>query len=151
MPPTTHARVNRTTPTISQASAAVLKAYRSEWTAFGQALAAANAYYPALAATMMNPQLQKVRANLLGDQHAGVVGRGTFTLHPKIMSLTATTATVLDCAYSTSELVYANTGKPVPPVTPPENDGVNATLSLNDGTWKVSQQVVTDGSCTPAS
>lgn len=79
------------------------------------------------------------------------MGRDTFTLHPKITSLAATTATVVDCAYSTSVLVYAKTGKPVPPITPPENDGVQATLMLIGGTWKVSKQAVTDGKCAPGS
>jgi hypothetical protein len=58
------------------------------------------------------------------------VGQGAVTLHPKLVSVSSTTATVVDCIYSTSELVYQATGKPVPPVTPPENDGVNATLVL---------------------
>ena len=100
---------------------------------------------------MVDPQLQGVKANLLSDQIHGMVGRGTFTLHPKITSLTATTATVVDCAYSTAELVYKATGKPVPPITPPENDGVTSTLVLTGGTWKVYKQTVTDGSCAPGS
>ena len=119
--------------------------------AFEQALATANPNDPALAATMVDPQLVSIRANLVGDQQQGIVGRGTFTLHPKITSLSATTATVVDCAYSTSELVYQETGKPVPPITPPENDGVSATLVLTGGTWKVSKQTVTDGKCAPGS
>jgi len=41
---------------------------------------------------------------------------------------------------STTEQVYANSGKPVPPITPPENDGEQATLVLTGGTWKVSKQ-----------
>jgi hypothetical protein len=72
-------------------------------------------------------------------------------LHPKITALTATTATVVDCAYSTSELVYASTGKPVPPITPPENDGVQSNLVLTGSTWKVAKQNVTDGKCAPGS
>lgn len=130
---------------------AVLDAYRAGWAAFEQAGTTADALDPALAATMVNPVLQQVRANLLGDKAYGFVARGTFTLHPKVTALASTTATVVDCAYSTSELVYANSGKPVPPVTPPENDGVTTTLTLTGGVWKVSQQTVTDGSCSPVS
>jgi hypothetical protein len=129
----------------------VLKAYRAEWAAFEHALASANAYDSELPATMVNPQLQHVRASLLGDQNAGIVGRGTFALHPKITSITATTATVIDCSYSSSKLVYAKTGEPVPPLTSPEHDGVQATLVLSGSTWKVSKQVVTDGSCASGS
>lgn len=100
---------------------------------------------------MVDPQLQGVKANLLADQRQGIVGRGTFALHPKVTALTTTTATVVDCAYSTAELVYASTGKPVPPVTPPENDGVESAVILTGGSWKVSMQTVTDGKCAPGS
>ena len=150
---TVRAKAAKSTPssTTDPASTAVLAAYRAGWRAFEQALAIANPADPALAATMVNPQLQGVKANLLADQRQGMVGRGTFTLHPKIVSISATTATVVDCAYSTAALVYESTGKPVPPVTPPENDGVRATLVLTGGTWKIAKQTVTDGKCAPGS
>ena len=142
---------NATSTPGGGADAAVLAAYRAEWAAFEHALADANPEDPELLATMVAPQLTGVRANLAADQQQGMVGRGTFTLHPKIASLAATTATVVDCAYSTSVLVYAKTGKPVPPITPPENDGVQATLVLTGGAWRVSKQNVTDGKCAPGS
>ena len=150
---TVPARAAKSTPssTTDPASTAVLAAYRAGWRAFEQALATANPEDPALAATMVDPQLQGVKANLLADQRQGMVGRGTFTLHPKIVAISATTATVVDCAYSTAALVYVSTGKPVPPVTPPENDGVRATLVLTGGTWKIAKQTVTDGKCAPGS
>jgi hypothetical protein len=129
----------------------VLAAYGAGWAAFEHALADANPEDPELTATMVAPQLTGVRANLVADQQQGMVGKGTFTLHPKITSLSATTATVIDCAYSTSVLVYAKTGKPVPPITPPENDGVLSELVLSGGAWKVSKQTVTDGKCAPGS
>ncbi|MHB1986675.1 MAG: hypothetical protein ACYCSF_01620 [Acidimicrobiales bacterium] len=129
----------------------MLAAYRASWHAFEGAAADANPEDPALASTMVDPQLQSVKANLLADQRQGIVGRGTFTLHPKVVVIAATTATVVDCAYSTAVLVYAATGKPVPPVTPPENDGVRSTLLLTGGIWKVYKQTVTDGSCAPGS
>ncbi|MHB1510554.1 MAG: hypothetical protein ACYCST_13500 [Acidimicrobiales bacterium] len=137
--------------TTDPASSAVLAAYRAAWRAFDSAALDANPASPALAATMVDPQLQSVKANLLADQRQGIVGRGTFTLHPKIVSISGSTATVVDCVYSTAVLVYAASGKPVPPVTPPENDGVRATLTLVGGAWKVSKQTVTDGSCAPGS
>ena len=136
---------------IDPTSAAVLAAYRASSAAFEQALATANAADPALAATMVDPQLQSVKANLLADQRQGIVGRGTVTLHPKVVAISGSTATVVDCVYSTSELVYEGTGKPVPPVTPPENDGIRATLDLTGGAWKLAKQTVTEGSCAPGS
>jgi hypothetical protein len=148
--PTTTARAPATT-TTHPTTTAVLQAYRAGWSAFEHALADANPEDPELTATMVAPQLTGVRANLVADQQQGMVGRGTFTLHPKLMSLSATTATVVDCAYSTSVLVYAKSGKPVPPITPPENDGVQSELVLTGGVWKVYKQTVTDGKCAPGS
>jgi hypothetical protein len=129
----------------------VLSAYRAGWAAFEHALTTANPSDSELAATMVDPQLRSVKANLFADKRAGMVGRGTTTLHPKVIALSATTATVVDCAHSTAELIYAATGKPVPPVTPPENDGVRATLVLSSSAWKVSKQIVTEGTCAPGS
>lgn len=151
---TTSSTSAKTTTSISPktaTSSAVLAAYRASWSAFEQALADANPNATTLAATMVDPQLQGVKANLLSDQQHGMVGRGPTTLHPKVTAVSATTATVVDCAYSATELVYQTTGKPVPPVTPPENDGVTTTLVLSGGTWKVSKQTVTDGKCAPGS
>ncbi len=128
-----------------------MAAYRAAWHAFENALADANPSDPLLAATMVDPQLQGVKANLYADQQQGIVGRGSTTLHPKVVSVSATKATIVDCAHSAAELVYASTGTPVPPVTPPENDGVRATLVKRDGTWKVSKQTVTDGRCAAGS
>ena len=150
-PPTTRAHPSTTTTTDDPTSVAVLQAYRASWSAFEHALADANPANPELAATMVDPQLEGVKANLVADQRQGIVGRGTFALHPKITALSATTATVVDCAYSTSVLVYASTGKPVPPITPPENDGVQSNLVLTGSTWKVAKQNVTDGTCAPGS
>lgn len=137
--------------TIDPVSAAVLHAYRAGWAAYDEALATANAYTPGLPATMVDPLLQKVRANLLADRNGGIVGRGSVVLHPMVSSLTAGTASVVDCTFSSSELVYAATGKPVPPLTPPQHDGVQATLVLTGGVWKVSQQSVSEGKCLPGS
>ena len=137
------------TTTTTPQEAAVLAAYRAAWTAFEHAGATANAFDPLLPETMIDPVLQQVRRNLIGDKAHGAVARGTFTLHPHILAMTASAATVLDCAYSTSVLVYANTGKQVPPVTGPEYDGIKATLALVGSVWKVSQQAVTEGHCAP--
>jgi hypothetical protein len=150
---TVPAKAAKSTPssTTDPTTAAVLVAYRAASAAFEQALATANPEDPALAATMVEPQLQSVKANLLADEREGIVGRGSVSLHPKVVAITATTATVVDCAYSTTELVYAASGKPVPPVTPPENDGIRATLDLSNGSWRLAKQTVTEGSCAPGS
>ena len=140
-----------TSTTATSAASAVLAAYRAGWAAFEHALAEADPEDPELPATMVDPQLQSVKANLLADQRQGIVGRGPTTLHPKVAAISAISATVVDCVYSDTELVYQATGKPVPPVTPPENDGVTSTLVLSGGVWKVYKQTVTDGKCAPGS
>jgi hypothetical protein len=149
--PSSSASTSSPATKANSTDAAVLAAYRAGWAAFEHALADANPKDPALAATMVPPQLTGVRANLTVDRQQGMVGSGSFTLHPKVVSLSATTATIADCAYSTSVLVYAKTGKPVPPITPPENDGVSSELVLTGGVWKVYKQTVTDGKCAPGS
>jgi len=136
-----------TSTTLDPTAVAILTSYRAEWAAFEQALSTANAADPALAATMVAPMLQEVRRNLVSDQVNGIVGRGGVQLHPRVTQLTPTSATVVDCEFSTSELIYSNSGKPVPPVTPSEHDGVRATLTLVGSTWKVSDQTVTEGTC----
>jgi len=138
-----------TTTTLNPTAAAVLAAYRAGWAAFEHAGLTSNIFDPMLTATMVDPLLQQVRRNLAGDQVNGIVARGTFVLHPHLQTLTSTTATVVDCAYSTSILVYAKTGKPVPPITKPEYDGVESTLVLVGSAWRVSQQSLTEGHCAP--
>jgi len=137
-----------TTTSTNPQSAAVVAAYRAEQAAFEGALQRADPNSPMLAQTMTGSQLTAVRRALVADQANGIVGRGTTRLNPKVVSIQGNQATVHDCLFSSIELVYSTTGKPVPPVTQPEHDGVQATLEqVSVGTWKVSDQNVTDGSC----
>jgi hypothetical protein len=131
----------------SAETVAVLTAYRAEWTAFEHAGVDANPLDPMLAATMVNPLLHQVEGYLVTDNQEGIVARGTITLYPHVASATATTATVVDCSYSASFLVYKKSGKQVPPVSGPEHVGVKATLVLDGSTWKVKRQNITEGSC----
>ncbi|MGH9043311.1 MAG: hypothetical protein ACRDVP_00420, partial [Acidimicrobiales bacterium] len=93
---TTTSTARSATPTTDSEGNAVLAAYRASWSAFEQALATANPNDPSLTATMVNPQLEGVKANLVADQRQGVVGRGTTTLHPTVVSISTTRATVVD-------------------------------------------------------
>jgi hypothetical protein len=128
----------------------VLRAYRAGWAAFEQAQQTANAYSPALPMTMLDPQLQLVRRNLLANAHAGIVSKGSAQLHPHTPSIQDDHATVLDCTFDATQLVYSATGKPVPPETPPQRAAVRSDLvQASPGVWKVSNQSVTEGSCPP--
>lgn len=146
--PSTTAAPTTTSTTLSPQAATVLAAYRAEQAAFQTAEHTANAYLPALAATMSGAQLQSVRRFLVADKAAGIVGRGTIAFHPRVASIQGNQAVVHDCAFDSSKLIYAKTGKPVPPIVPPEKLGIRAVLSqVSPGVWKVAQQHVTEGSC----
>jgi hypothetical protein len=92
--------------TTEPAARAVIAAYRAGWAAFEHALADANPEDPELAATMVDPELQRVKANLLADQRQGMVGRGTTTLHPKLTSLSATLSRITEVVRSRSSKMY---------------------------------------------
>ncbi len=142
-----HTDQSSTTNASSQA-ATILSAYRAEQAAFEQAVHNADPTLPALAQTMTGAQLDSVRRALIADKANGIVGRGTVQLHPKVSYVHGTQALVLDCAFDSSKLVYAATGKPVPPVTPPEKVGVRSQLTeVSPGVWKVSDQHTSGGSC----
>lgn len=138
------------TTTASSQTTAVLAAYRAGWYVFEQAVDHADPTLPALAQTMTGAQLASVRRILVADKTDGIVGRGTVALHPKVVYVHGKQALVLDCAFDSSELVYAATGKPVPPVTPPEKVAVRSHLSeVSPGMWKVADQHTTGGTCPP--
>lgn len=144
-----HPDQSSTTNASSQA-AAVLSAYRAGWHAFEQAVDNADPTLPSLAQTMTGAQLHSVERSLVADKTNGIVGRGTVRLHPNASYIHGTRALVLDCAFDSSELVYAATGKPVPPVTPPEKVAVRSQLTqVSPGVWKVSDQHTSGGSCPP--
>ncbi|MGH8996477.1 MAG: hypothetical protein ACRDYB_10680 [Acidimicrobiales bacterium] len=127
---------------------AVLAAYRAGWQAFEQAVDQADPTLPALAQTMTGVQLDSVHRILVTDKANGIVGRGTVQLHPKLSYVHGNESLVLDCAFDSSELVYAATDKPVPPVTPPEKVAVRAQLTeVRPGVWKVAVQHTNGGSC----
>jgi hypothetical protein len=133
-----------TTPSVAPA---VLDAYRAGWAAVEDATAAANPADPELQATMVNPVLHQVIGNLVTDNAEGIVGTGSIQLNPHVVSINGTTAIVLDCAYSSSFLIYKKTGKQVPPITKPEHDADKATLVLVGSTWKTKSRQITEGSC----
>jgi hypothetical protein len=97
---------------------------------------------------MVDPELQSARRYLLTDAHDGIVGRGSVMLHPKLESINGKSAVVVDCIWDASELVYKASGKPVPPITRPEQAGVRAVLvEVSTGRWKVASQSVSEGTC----
>ena len=145
-----------TTTTLNAEAQAVLTGWRAAQQAFTAAEEnAQGAYSPALAATMVDPELTGVRRELLGDEHAGDISMGQVDLgHPTVVVSGARTATVTSCVYSSLELVVAATGKPVPPPTPPEHDLVTSSMvetsTESGGVWKESTSQVLEGKCVGA-
>lgn len=140
------------TPTAELMRADILTAYKAAWSAFDHAALTSDANDPALPATMVDPLLSAVRKNLTTSRQQGIVNTGGVTPQPHVDSMSSTSAVVLDCAYSNSVEVFADTGQPVPGqpggITP-EYDGVRATLVLTPQGWKVSDQTAQLGSCPP--
>lgn len=147
-PTTASTRPPATTTTTSPREAGVLAAYRASQAAFQQAVKTANPTLPTLTQTMTGAQLHSVRRALESDKLDGIIGQGNIQLHPRLASIHATNAVVLDCAFDSSELVYVATGKPVPPATPPQHEAIRSQLTeVSAGTWKVAVQHVTTGDC----
>jgi len=145
---TTSDRTSTSTTTTSTEAAAVLAGYRAAQVAFDEAIQTADVSSRALVQTMIGNQLYSVRRALVSDREDGIVGRGKVQVNPKLVSIKGHEAVVHDCVFSSLELVYRASGKPVPPVTPPEHDGITSTLKqVSPGTWKVSAEHVTEGTC----
>lgn len=125
----------------------MLTAYRAGWAAFAAAAKAADPASPGLAATMVDPLLHSVIAQLVREKYEGSVVEGDVTLHPRVASIAGGTATVMDCTFDASEFVYKANGTPVPPVTTPHPSGVRSTLVEVNGVWKVKDQTNDPGAC----
>jgi hypothetical protein len=139
--------------------AAVIAAYRAEIAAYDQALADTDNpgawTLPALANTMVNPELDAVKAELQSDENQGIVVTGMQTpLNPQVVSVTGTSATVSDCVWDTTVQYYRAhngfTAEPVPNQpggTQPGGDATTATLMLVSGKWMVSDVTQKVDSC----
>ncbi len=104
---------------------------------------------PLLPATMTGRELSTVKKNLLIDKASHLIARGDITVtDPHVVSNDHSSAVVRDCQYSAILLVDATTGQGAPGVANgPQDIAVTATLTLADGTWKVSLEDLKVGTC----
>lgn len=140
------------TPTAELMRANILTAYNARWAAFVHAAQTSDPNDPALATTMVDPLLSTTRQNLATHKAQGIVDRGDITTQPHVASMTATSAVVLDCSYSSLIQVYATTGQPVPGQpggTAPEYNGVSTTMVMTPQGWKAHDSTGQLGSCPP--
>jgi hypothetical protein len=121
--------------------AAVLRSYRAFWDDVVAAGRQADWQSPRLADHAAGQALQAVRDHYRSLQTAGLVDLGTVELHPKVVSLAGETATVNDCV-DVSQFLRHDAKTLEPRETPdPRPDAGVATLTLIDGTWKVTRTV----------
>lgn len=128
--------------------AAILAAWKAAETAFYEAEANPQGLFsPALAQTMVDPELELVKKNLAGQEAGSWIGRGSWDLgSPRVVSLgptenDPTTASVVSCIHDTAILINEHTGQPAAgPNGTPEWAGETSTMVLSQGSWKLSQQ-----------
>ncbi len=128
--------------------AAVIAAWRGAENAFYEAEADPQGLYsPTLAATIVNPELQMIKASLAGDETEGFIGKGSWNLgSPRVVSLgptqsQPTTATVVSCIDDSAILWNEHTSQPASGAAgTPDWEGETSTMILTASGWKLSQQ-----------
>jgi hypothetical protein len=139
--PTTSRRT--ITTTVEQV---VLDGYRAAWGAYNAATAAANPDEPGLPARMTAEQVQVVRTYVIGLKAQGLVSKGELELHPRVVDLTATSATVLDCYRDTTKNYDAATGE-LKDTSGAKTFSARVTMALEGDTWKMAKVVTDDAAC----
>jgi hypothetical protein len=146
------------TPTVDPTDAAILNAYDQAMVAWDTAAADPNtqAEYPGIFQWYTGNALSLAvgRLDILGQ--LGQVEVGTYTPHPIVTSVDASTATVNDCGWDTRYIVSKGTNTPVSPqpwggTTTAGWDNSSATMVLQSRTWLLTQLTVETTPCIPAS
>ncbi|WP_345731473.1 hypothetical protein [Cryptosporangium minutisporangium] len=110
------------------------------WTAFARAGETADYQSPDLPRYATGQALQTLVDGLKSNKQKGYVYRGRPTLKPRVTALSTTsspnTASIVDCADTTTWRTYDKTGHP----SVPEARGrhITASVTKQNGTWKVS-------------
>lgn len=147
---TTTVPVTSTTPTtLSPRDAAITDAYRQFWAAYVAAGDPVDPTAPALAAHATGKELTAVQQNFTARKHANQVLKGTLDLAPRVTQSSDTTATVRDCYADHGHVFDATTGKQVDNTPDVVNELVVATLTNEQGVWKVSDVDHQGSGCTP--
>jgi hypothetical protein len=126
-----------TTTTEAPAADAVLDSYRAFW---GDYLAVTNPMTPGnprIAAHATGAELTALNGIVVAGHAKGSIYKGTFELHPSIQSSTENSAFIKDCYIDKTGEYNAKTDERLDKedLTP---RNITATLTLVDGTWKVS-------------
>lgn len=136
-------------PTGDAAYEPVFAGYQAFWEGLIKALAKADPSEPAFTATTTGGARSLFANNLVNMQLVRRTQSGPVRLHPGEPSITATSATLTDCA-DLSELRIRNSGgKPVNPPDP-KTTQVEVELVLQSGKWIVKNYDETVRGCQPA-
>ncbi|HZD68790.1 MAG TPA: hypothetical protein VFA45_07690 [Actinomycetes bacterium] len=124
-------------PSAADARAAILAGYRAYWDALVTAGADPDPASPLLPAHAIGIALAEAREHLAELKRLGHLDRGKVALHPRVVAIRGTTATVEDCP-DTSHWLRRDAGTgALRDHTPPGRRTHVAVLYLIDDTWKV--------------
>ena len=154
-PSTSPTTTSTSTPSVDPTTAAILNAYVQAEDVGHAAASIPEINYPGITTWFTGQALVREQALLTLYVQLREAEIGTRQLHPQVISVDGTTATVQDCLYSTVVLVYKASNSPVPGQangSQPEWDLVTATMTDASGSWQLeSSQEAFGSSCRPAS
>lgn len=129
-------------------AAAGLAAYRAMWADLVEANQTSNYQAPYLPDHLAGQALLTVTDNMAVEKAQGVIALGQPVLHPVVVSASVSGVNIQDCFSDIGWLEYhASTKKPVDD-TPGGYRSTTATVTDENGTWKVTQiNSGADGTC----
>jgi hypothetical protein len=137
-----------TTSTTLSPEDQVIADYTAAQDAFSAASNPPNPDAPELAAHYTGEALTRVQNNLRGMQAAGAGAQSTVEVHPSEVSISGSTARLVDCFVDSTQMIEIGSGRPL---GEPGQTTLHVEVSLEqiDGVWKVAAQTEREGPCTP--
>jgi len=144
------------TPMVDPTNAAILNGYDQAILAWDTAAAVPNPQYPGILEWYTGLALTVAQGRLGALQQLDWAEVGTYTPHAVVTSVDGSTATVRDCGWDTRYIVDKTTNTPASPQpwggsTAAGWDSFTASMVLQAGTWRLSQNQSETTPCTPAS
>jgi len=123
--------------TASSPSQLALAAYTAMWADVQAVGLTSNYQDPRLAAHLDGTALLTISENMAADKAHGIVNLGTPVLHPSVISTAASAVTVRDCLDDSHWLQYYAADNKLVDNVPGGHRYVAATVTDENGTWKV--------------
>lgn len=144
----THSATANTSPSPASPAAAALAAYRVMWADVAEAGTTDDYQASYLGDHLAGQALLTITDNLTADKQQGIVGRGAPILDPVVTSASSSTVAISDCLDDVKWLQYnVSTNKPLN-TTPGGLRATTATVTDEDGTWKVTKlDTGAEGTC----